>query len=229
MSISKIEQIKKLLFGDVPPVPAPVPAPTAAPAAFTDYTMLDGTTCQIDNLAVGGKVTCAGIPATEGDMTLQDGTVISVDKNGIITNVTAAPAAPTAPGMPGIPTDYTKIAAPTTPAQFRDALQKFADTATPDMQSLVVIVKALFERSFGWELKQQEEKALMDSAIANYRTKFERQEEIAKQMFAIVEELSKLPAGKPVEVPNGKVLKMQAQEDRLKQLQANIAKIKATV
>jgi hypothetical protein len=192
MSISKIEQIKKLLFGDVPPVPASVQAPAAA--AFTDYTMLDGTTCQIDNLAVGGKVTCAGIPATEGDMTLQDGTMISVDKNGIITNVTPAPAQPVAPGqpvMPGMPTDYT--------SQFADIESKIKS------------------------LKDQ-----FDADLAKAIQKMEKQEEIAKQMFVIVEELSKLPAGKPAEVPSGKAVKMQAQEDRLKQLQANIAKIKAT-
>lgn len=79
----KLEAIRKLLFNEQPASPAPVvplaPAPVA-PVVFEmkDYLLADGTAVQIDNLAIGGQVVIAGIPAPDGDYSLEDGSEFKV-------------------------------------------------------------------------------------------------------------------------------------------------------
>ena len=104
--MTKLDQIKKLLFGDAAPQPIMAPAPVSL---AKDYILVDGTTVSIDKLEVGGMVTVAGIPATEGEYALNDGTVLKVDANGILTEVDL-------PMKPGVlpmnvvaaPVDYSK-------------------------------------------------------------------------------------------------------------------------
>lgn len=101
----KLEAIKKLLFNAEQ---APAATVVAAPAAFElkDQMLQDGTVIQVDNLAVGGQVVIAGVPAPDGEYSLQDGSAITVI-GGLITEVeavepvdgTGAAAAPAGPEM----------------------------------------------------------------------------------------------------------------------------------
>ena len=96
------EQIQGLItvikqsFEAVPPVP-PVPPTPPATVTMNKYMLADGTEIEVEELEVGKPVMVGGSPAPEGKHTLQDGTVISVDAAGLITEVVAAPAAPVAP------------------------------------------------------------------------------------------------------------------------------------
>lgn len=67
-------------------------APSATPTEqFKEYQLADGNVVMIDNLALGGKVTVQGpegeIPAPAGDHILSDGTVVTTDEAGVITEL----------------------------------------------------------------------------------------------------------------------------------------------
>jgi hypothetical protein len=82
-----LEQIKAL-FADENPQEAASATPVEQ---FKEYQLADGAKVMIDNLAVGGKVTVEGpegeIPAPAGDHILSDGTVITTDEAGLITEI----------------------------------------------------------------------------------------------------------------------------------------------
>jgi len=137
----------------VPPVPTP-PAPPAPPAT-QDYTLLDGSTITVSQLAVGGDVLVNGVPAPAGVYIMADNSSITVGDDGKITALTPAPAAP-APTV-----DMS------TPQTMAEAVQKFA-TGTPEEQlaNLWVVVTALFNNSFGWELRRAQEQANVTQAVS---------------------------------------------------------------
>ena len=187
MSAAKqaIDAIKKLLnFSIEEPAPTPTPAP--APAAEQEYACADGSKVMIDKMEVGGKVTKDGEAVPDGDLTLENGKVLTVTA-GLISGITD-----TKPAEEPLET----------PEQMRAALQKFEEGATaPDMQKMAVILKALFERSFGWELREAQEKALRDQAIAAYQTGFSKQQDALKQLVELVETIADQPTAEPLEKP----------------------------
>jgi len=81
--------------GDQMPAPAPEAAPAVEPTeAAKEYDLVSGGKVTIDSLEVGGKVTIkdeAGneAPAPAGDHELVDGTTITVDETGTITDLKA--------------------------------------------------------------------------------------------------------------------------------------------
>ena len=84
----KLQQVKRLVFEDVPVQPATVEVPM--------YSLVDGTKLKITELVVGGIVTMEdGTPAPVGSHTLEDGTSIEVGEGGAITSIT--PKEPEAP------------------------------------------------------------------------------------------------------------------------------------
>lgn len=193
-AVEALKKIKNLLFNSAPvptPAPAPTPAPTPAPAVFTDYTLQDGTTVvQIDNLAVGGKVTIAGAPAADGELCLQDGTCITVAA-GVITAVTPKAADPA-------PVDPAPVPAQMSKEQMTTAIEKFA-ALHPD---LAVILRALMDNAFGWEIRKKE----TEEAIALYKENFARVDaenkrltEGTQELFKVVEQLAQQDTATPVE------------------------------
>lgn len=54
------------------------------------YKLQDGTEVGISTLVEGGNLIVAGVPATEGEYTLEDGTKLTVDANGVILKVEVA-------------------------------------------------------------------------------------------------------------------------------------------
>lgn len=184
----KISALKKLLFGDHEPAPAPAPLPEEMPG--TAYKLADGTEVMVDKLEVGGKVTVGDQPAPDGEHTLEDGTVLATSA-GLITEVRKV--APVEDKLE-------------TKEQMYAALEKFAEGAGPDQQKLVVIVKALFENVFGWEIRHEQEKAAREQAIADYKSGFEEQkqkvetlEKVNKELFAIVEHIADTEIVPPAE------------------------------
>lgn len=95
MTTQEALQKIRALFADAAP-PADPGAPAPAPI---EYALADGTKVFIDQLAQGGKVSIedgAGgyVAAPAGDHTLADGTIISLDESGTITNISAPAATP---------------------------------------------------------------------------------------------------------------------------------------
>jgi hypothetical protein len=177
-----IEKIKKLLFGEVPPTP-PAPA-VPAPAQMTDVKTTDGKALVIDTMAVGGNVLLEGVAAPDAEYQLEDGSSLTV-AGGMITAITPKAVEPA-----------EEMA---TPAQMQAALQKFADgTTDPAMQKMTVILKAVFENVFGWQLREAQQKATVDQAIATYQQGFAKQEQANKLIIETLEGLSNQSIVPPV-------------------------------
>ncbi len=170
MDVAKIlGEIKKLVFGtDVPP---PAPEEMAK-----EYTTTEGVLLTIDKLEVGGAVVLDGASAADGVYTIPEVGAVTV-VGGLITVVEAK-----------------QLEEMKTAEQFKAALQDFADTpnANPDVQKLATIVRALFERSFGWELREAEEKQKTAEAINAYKTGFEKQTQTLENYKAAMGQLIEL-------------------------------------
>lgn len=54
---------------------------------MSEYSLMDGTKVEISDLQIGGLVTIEGEPAPVGDHTLMDGTEITLDESGKITEI----------------------------------------------------------------------------------------------------------------------------------------------
>ena len=80
--------------GEVPATPAEVAPATPEMVQPVKAKTADGTEVEISELSVGGVVTIAGTPAPVGDLTLEDGTVLTIGDNGAITVIVPAADAP---------------------------------------------------------------------------------------------------------------------------------------
>lgn len=102
MNPKEILEKLKLTFNELVNNAGEVPATAPAPVAPATPEMVqpikaklaDGTEVEISELGVGGVVTIAGQPAPVGDLTLEDGTVLTIGDNGAITVIVQAADAP---------------------------------------------------------------------------------------------------------------------------------------
>lgn len=162
---------------------------------LSNYTLEDGTVISATSLEAGSEVKIGDAPAPAGTYKLEDGSSIVVDESGIITEVIAK--------VEDAPND--EIGPLDTPEQMLAATAKFA-TGTPEerMANLELIAKALMEYSFGWQLREAQQKAVTDQAIAAYKNNFEAAEKkiekleaINKEMFDLVTLMTQEPAANP--------------------------------
>ena len=183
----------------VEPVPAPAPEPTPAPVPepqpveMKEYALADGTKVMIDKLEVGGKVAIVDasgveIVAADAEYNLADGSSIAV-VGGLITEVKA----------PEVIEDVT------TPQGMSSAIQKFAESTTPDIAKMAIILKAIFENVYGWEIRRAQEEAAKNQAIEIYKTGFEEHKKVTGESFnniiGLFETLIDTPAVDPIQVP----------------------------
>lgn len=241
---------------DMPATTPPPPVVPAVPTAKT-YKLQDGTEISItqagDIPAVGDTVMIGGVIAPANTYTLEDGSTIVVDATGLITAYMAAMAAPPAPPVPP---------APVPPAQpvtlsaedFAAMVAKFAIGSTEDrMNNLEVMVKALMECNFGYEIRKgQEAQAIeaykeslaplqtsLEAATAKFNAAEEKvqsqqaiitkHEQTIKDLFELVEKLVELPTADPVTLTGTRKEKFDrqnAKEDRLNRIADAIKKQK---
>lgn len=196
MNAKEILKKIKAVFEEVPPAPA---EPT--PVEFKEYSLADGTKVMIDKLEIGGKVMVVAADGTEtkapeGEHMLATGEAIEVDAEGLIYEIKSAVAADTPEMMQ---------------QKMKDMVQKFA-VGTPEerLSGLETMSKALMEYAFGWQITEQERKAITDQAIAVYKQSFETQmkakdDELKKvkqgfkELVELVETIADIPAEKPIE------------------------------
>lgn len=192
MSMNAHETLKKIkAFFTDQPLPEPVaPVAPVEPVQLKakEYSLADGTKVMIDKLEIGGMVTLNDAPAPMGEHILADGSKIELDAKGAIVSIEAAE-----PAEPEL----------NTPEQMQVALAAFADGVTnPDMQKMATILKAVFENVFGWQLREAQEKASRDAAIAMYQSGFAEHKQLKEgmlQLVALVEALAETPAAEPIE------------------------------
>lgn len=150
-------------------------ASTDGAATGKEYTLVDGATkITISELKVGGTVTIDSKAAPEGELTLEDGTLIKVDAAGVISEITPKKDEPAA----------AKIDEPVTTESLQKMAAAFADsTLTPEQKlaNIELCVKALMEYSFGWQLREAQSKAVTDAAILTYKENFSKQEKVIKE------------------------------------------------
>lgn len=156
----------------------------AAEAKFEDHTLEDGTVLSVSSLEVGGEVKIGETTAPAGTYKISEAKSIVVDEAGLITEV-------------------IEIEAPLDSPE--EMVKKFA-TGTPEerITNLETICKALMERCLGYEMKEAAVKTYVDEAIKAYpslfeevKKKLEKHETILPQIFDLVEEMTKEPAGDP--------------------------------
>lgn len=223
MSMNAHETLKKIkaFFSDQP-LPEPVaPVAPVEPVQLEakEYSLADGTKVMIDKLEIGGMVTINDAPAPMGEHILADGSKVKLDESGTIVEIEAAePAAPA-------PADLS------TPEQMQIALAAFADGVTnPDMQKMATILKAVFENVFGWQIREAQEKANRDAAIALYQSGFAEHKQLKEgmlQLVALVEALSETPAAEPLEPQKTKFGAVaEGRKERLEKITSVLTQIK---
>jgi hypothetical protein len=161
---------------------------------------------------------------------------------------TAAPAAAAAPPTPPAPVNPAKPSVPPTTtqmaaAQLPDATQlaamyaAFATGSSDDrLANLELVARALMEYSFGWQIREAQQKAIADQAINIYKqdlvtaqAALAKQEEKLKAMFNMMETLVEIPSEDPKTLTGPKKEKferVQKKEDRLEKLAADIKQMR---
>lgn len=150
MNTKEILEKLKLTFNELVKS-AEVPAPEVAPemVAPIKAKLKDGTEVEITELGVGGIVTVAGQPAPVGDHILEDGTVITVGENGVISAIV-----PVAPMTEDMSAKFSAFESATN-QKFSAYEQKFADyearlnKATKVIEGLLSLTQTLAEQPTG--------------------------------------------------------------------------------
>jgi len=115
----------------------------------------DGTEVEVTELGVGGVVTIQGQPAPAGEHTLEDGTVIVVGENGVITEMKPVEGAPVVEDMGKDMKEKFSAFETATNEKFSAYEQKFADyevrlsKATKVIEGLLSLTQTLAEQPTG--------------------------------------------------------------------------------
>lgn len=239
----------------VPPIVPAAPVALATPMAKT-YKLQDGVTDITINQAgeipaIGDTVMIGGLPAAANTYTLQDGATIVVDAAGVIAAYTAMAAPAPPPPPPPAPAQPVTLSA----EDFAAMVAKFAVGSTEErMGNIEVMLKALMECNFGYEIRKGQEAAAieaykeslaplqtsLDAAKAEMQSAFEKveaqQEEInkhkqtIKDLFELVELLVQEPNADPVTLTGRqkeKFEKMITRDERLAKIADAVKKQKA--
>ena len=170
----------KLMFEETP-------APAPAPVAPVTVKLADGTDVVVDKYEVGGVMKVGDAFVVAGAQTMENGDVVTVGENGTITAITPKK-------VEEAPIDMT------TPEGITKAYAKFAE-GTVDAAGLNIMLKALMEYTFGWQIREQQEKAAREAAIKVYtdglagaQATITQQSKMLKEMYSLMEQLVGAPA-----------------------------------
>jgi hypothetical protein len=128
---------------------ADMPAPAPEMVATITAKLKDGTEVEITELGIGGVVTINGQPAPAGEHILEDGTVIVVGENGVITDMK-----PVTPVVEDMSAKFSAFESATN-EKFNAYEAKFADyearlgKATKVIEGLLSLTQTLAEQPTG--------------------------------------------------------------------------------
>lgn len=171
----------------------------------------DGVKITVDKLEVGGVAMVDGVAAPIGEHTLTDGTIIMVTDNGVIAEIK-----PKVEEVAPVEVETPEI----------DMAAKFAvyekfgvGTAEERLANLEIITKAIFNNVFGWQLREAQEKNMLETAktvyaqlskqdmpdnikekFEQYQLNIERQNKVISELIKLNEELAKQPVSEPDQV-----------------------------
>lgn len=158
-----------------------------------------------------------------------------------VTNDVTAPAATAAAPGTAAPTGAAAMSTenlPKTPEELRALYLKFA-AGTPEerIANLELVAKALMEYSFGWQIREAEQKQTADQAINIYKqgltttqATLAKHEKTIKDLFDLVEMLCKEPEADPKTITGNKKVqfdRMTKRDERLQRIGEALKKNKA--
>lgn len=224
----------KAVFAEEPAAPA-APVTNDVPTSV-DVTLADGKvmTCTPAQ-EVGADCMIDGAPAPDGEHALPDGSAIVCEGGKIKEIKPAAPAEPApveATVPPAVPVQAAEV--PKTADEFNAIIAAFA-VGTPEerLANLELVSKALVEYSFGWQIREAQDKANRDAAIAVYQTKLEtaekkieKQDEVIKGLFELAEKLAEQPTAEPRTLNTSKKEVFERTEKRERRIESIASAIK---
>ena len=179
-------------------------APAEAPVAFGEGQLADGTAIrwQGETLESGALLEVMAedgtwVPAPDGTHETEDGQLVTTE-GGIVTEIMLKEDNQPSTEMKN---DGSKDDVVTAFAK----LQKFEVD-----ENVKIVLKALMEYCFGWELREAEQKQIREQAISAYKTslsavekKVENLTKAQTQTLEVIEQFSAIPSAEPVKKPNG--------------------------
>ncbi len=186
-------------------ITAIAPAIVEDPASnkLESHALTDGSTIDVSSMEVGAAVTIGGNMAPAATYVLADGRSIVVDETGNITEIKEKETEVSMSKQEFMEAhSFGKLE---TQEDYAAAIEKFADGTPEDrITNLEIICKALMEYSFGWQIREAQNKATTEAAIATYQQKLAKaemnaakQKEINTHVLKLVEELAKNPTADP--------------------------------
>jgi hypothetical protein len=207
--LSSVKATFNALITPVAPTAAAAPAPV--PAEPKSYKLQDGTEIAISQAgeipAIGDSVMIGGAPAPEGVITLEDGSTITVDAAGIITQVSEA-----AP----VTNDLSQALPAAAPAP------SFEDRISAIESRIGQAKMEAFEA-------QTNEITELKASFAAAQAKVEGFEKIVTELFTLCEKLADIPTADPVTLTGAKKDRFEKTNQRDKKMEniaAAISKIK---
>lgn len=215
MTAKEVLQKVKSIFNETPVVAAAPVVPPAPPAPVgTTYKLADGTEISIVQAgelpAPGDVVSVGGVPAPAGELVLEDGSTVVVGEAGVISEVK-----PVEPVTQDIPVAQSNTPVLLNAETVQAMYAKFA-TGTPEerIANLELMVKALMECNFGYQIRQGQEneaiQAYKDSLATTQATvaqqatqlqasteKIEKQDKVIEGLFELAEKLAETPTAEP--------------------------------
>lgn len=206
---AKFKEFFNQLAEIAPPPAPPIPVPPVATASA--FPLNNGTTAYV-NCADDGIIAIDAadaifsdpamtIPLIDGTYTTADNALTFTVVGGIVT--IATPAVAPAPAETEMKTPVQMAA--WVNKRLENVKEKFSST-NPDMDNVIIILKAMFENQFGWELRQAQEAATRAAAIEVYKEAFTKQNktvvqmmEAFKEIMPVLEAFSDIEIGKPTE------------------------------
>ena len=183
---------------------------------------------------IGDIVTVAGIAALPGDIVLEDGSILVIGEGGLIAEIKPIEAITQPDAVTELAAPET-VAHPATAAQMQSMIAKFA-AGTPEerISNLELVCKVLMDSSFGWQIRESEQKATNDQAIAIYKqglvtttAQMAKQDNVISGLFDLVEQLTKEPTADPVTLTGTKKDQFDKNSAREKKFENYAQAIKA--
>lgn len=255
MSTDKKTLLQKIkAFFDAPivavaPVTPATPVGTATPFKLQDgsdvmITIEDPTVSMTPD--AGDVVTIAGAPAPDASYTLEDGSTFTTAGGSITVFTPPVPVTQTSEQLAAAAEAARLAALPTVlTAEIVEAMYAKFATGTPEerLANLEIMMKAVMESNFGYDIRKGQENAAIQiykdtlanataaiaPTMATALAKIEKQDEVIKMQFELLEQIIATPTGDPITLTGSRkdrFDKLQGRENKFAEMAAAFDKAK---